>query len=170
MGGSLFLQRRLLAVFCGGFLGALARYFLSTALQSVLGKAWPYDILLINITGALLLAFISTLADAAFLVGATRRLFMNTGFLGAYTTFSSLALGDILLFSQGAWGTALLYLLLSLVGGMLAVISGDWLASRLLRLARPERPIQTQGVPEHIDIQDELYLPVQTEDKEPGIL
>ena len=132
MARTLTPRRRLLAVMAGGFLGAIARYLLSLFVQSHLGKAWPYDILLINITGALALAFVTTLADATFLIGPTRRLFINVGFLGAYTTFSSLALGDILLFVGGKWLPALLYLFLSLIGGVLAVFLGDWLGQRVV--------------------------------------
>jgi len=124
----------------GGFLGAMARYLLSLLVQSHLGKAWPYDILLINITGALVLAFVTTLADATFLIGPTRRLFINVGFLGAYTTFSSLALGSILLFAGGNWFPALLYLFLSLLGGILAVLVGDWLGQWVVGWGRRKPP------------------------------
>ena len=125
-------RRCILAVFCGGFLGTLARYFLSITVQGWLGKGWPYDILLINLSGALLLALVNTLADAIFLFGPTRRLLINTGFMGAYTTFSSLALGDILLFSKGQITPALLYLFVSLLGGLGAILLGDWLGQALL--------------------------------------
>src|SRR5690348_18366623 len=108
--------RRLLAVFCGGFLGTLARYGLSLTIQGALGKGWPFDILFINVTGAFLLAFLTTLADAALFIGLHRRLFFNVGFLGAYTTFSSLALGDVTLFSNQHALLALLYILCSLLG------------------------------------------------------
>jgi CrcB protein len=134
---TLSLRRCLLAVFCGGFLGTLVRYFLSLSIQNWLGKGWPYDILIINLTGALLLALVNTLADATFLVGPTRRLLINTGFMGAYTTFSSLALGDILLFSKGQLIPALLYLALSIAGGLCAVLLGNWLGQRLIALFRP---------------------------------
>ncbi len=97
---SLSARRRIIAVLCGGFFGTITRFALSTIMQGWLGKGWPYDLLLINVTGALLLAFVTTLADATFLVGPTRRLFINVGFLGAYTTFSSLALGDVLLLAH----------------------------------------------------------------------
>jgi fluoride exporter len=131
-------RRRLVAVFCGGFCGTLARYVLSTLLQGWLGKAWPYDILLINITGALILAFVTNLADATLLIGPARRLFINVGFLGAYTTFSSFALGDVLLFSNGHWLPAFLYLFASIMGGILAVLCGDWLGQRFtLLMSRP---------------------------------
>lgn len=133
---TLSASRRILAVLGGGFCGTLARYFISMGVQDWLGKSWPYDILLINLTGALLLAFVTMLADVTFLVGPTRRLFLATGFMGAYTTFSSMALGDMLLFGKGAWLPALLYILLSLAGGIAAILAGDWLGQAFVRRFR----------------------------------
>jgi len=155
------LPRRLLAVFVGGFFGTVTRYLLSIAIQSALGKAWPYDILLINVTGACVLAFITTLADASLFVGPTRRLFLNVGFLGAYTTFSSLALGDVLLFANGRWPLALLYLLLSLAGGIGAVLLGDALGQWCIRQAkrRHVRSVSNAQREDHLDMQDDLLLP-----------
>ncbi len=121
--------RRLLAVAGGGFLGTLARYVLSISIQGYLGKGWPYESLinigLINITGACMLAIFTTCADAAFLIGPTRRLFINVGFVGAYTTFSTFALGDILLMGQGRWLAAFLYLAASIVLGLVAILLGQ---------------------------------------------
>jgi CrcB protein len=129
------LLRSLLVVFCGGFCGTLVRALLSLLLQSWLGNAWPYDVFLINIGGAFLLAFCIVLVESSLFPGPTHHLFINVGFLGAYTTFSSLALGDILLFSQGNWFPALLYLFGSLVGGLLAVFlgqkAGRWTVKRI---------------------------------------
>lgn len=173
MARTLTSRRRLVAVTSGGFLGAISRYLLSLLVQSHLGKSWPYDILLINITGALVLSFVTTLADATFLVGPTRRLFINVGFLGAYTTFSSLALGDVLLFAGGNWLPALLYLFLSLPGGVLAVLVGDWLGQWVVGRTRrnPLRAaIEEQEVSEfaetdpllevsgksHVDLKDDV--------------
>lgn len=166
---TLSLPRRLLAVLAGGFLGTIIRYLLSLLLQDLLGKTFPYDILLINVTGAFVLALITTLADASIWVGPTRRLFINVGFLGAYTTFSSLALGDILLFAKGAWGPALLYLALSLSGGIIAVLLGDLAGQSLLKYrirtkatATPAHTPATQAQSEtaaeeeHLDIQDDV--------------
>ena len=132
MARPLSARRQMLAVFCGGFLGTLLRYIVSIGLQDWLGKSWPYDILLINLSGALLLALLTVLADATFLLGPTRRLLLNVGLLGAYTTFSSLALGALLLFSKGQLLPALLYLVFSLCGGVGAVLLGTWLGQWLL--------------------------------------
>lgn len=133
MAQTLSTRRRLFTVLGGGFLGAIARALLSSYIQAYLGKGWPYDILLINLTGAFLLACITTLADATILIGPTRRLFINVGFLGAYTTFSSLMLGDMLLFFAGKSILALLYLIASIAGGLVAIILGDLLGHLVVR-------------------------------------
>ena len=169
MPGNLSARRRILAVLVGGFFGAFTRYLLSQAIQSWSGKAWPYDILLINLTGAFVLAFVSTLADAAFLIGPTRRLLINTGFLGAYTTFSTLALGDILLLSKGAWIPALIYLLVSICGGIVAVLLGDWLAQQTIRYlhrapAATENALELREPGGHLDIQDDLAFPAKIDE------
>ncbi len=162
--GMLSVRRRWLAVFCGGFVGTLLRSALSMVIQGWWGKSWPYDILLINISGALLLALITTLADATFLIGPTRRLLLNAGCMGAYTTFSSLALGDVLLWSKGQWIPAALYLVLSLVGGVFAVLLGDWLGQKIItrfrhRMGGMSRTKASQTEDEHLDIQDDLLSP-----------
>ncbi|GAC1656496.1 MAG: hypothetical protein NVS4B7_00480 [Ktedonobacteraceae bacterium] len=124
----------------------------------------------INISGALLLAFVTTLADATFLLGPTRRLFINVGLLGAYTTFSSLALGDVLLFTKGHALAAILYLLLSMVGGIMAVLLGDWLGQACVRKVKRSRllpfALDETTPAAHVDVQDDLLLPDHVDELE----
>ncbi len=149
--------RRVAAVLSGGFLGTISRYLLGIVVQHVVGKNWPYDILLINVTGALVLALITVLADAA-LIGTTRRLFINVGFLGAYTTFSSLALGDVQLFAHGQALSALLYLCSSLFGGILAVLLGEWAGLTISKRLKGKPVLDTEIIPaaEDLDLQDDV--------------
>jgi CrcB protein len=155
----------------GGFCGTLARAWLSPLLQACFGKSWPYDILLINLSGALALALAAVLAEATFLIGPTRRLLVAVGFLGAYTTFSSLALGDILLLTAGRWLAAALYLLLSLGGGVAAVLLGIWLGQHCLalrrwwqarrqRLRREARPADLRAIPAQSAVGQAVAEPV----------
>jgi CrcB protein len=178
MPGELALSRRILAVFLGGFLGTIARYLLSQLIQSYLGKGWPYDILLVNLTGAFFLALFTTLADAAMFIGPTRRLFLNVGFLGAYTTFSSLALGDILLTSNDQWLPAFLYLFFSIAGGILAIIlgilSGQWSIKKVKRTFTRQAALEIvvptlQGshTGDHVDIDDDVLYPEEEEAAQP---
>jgi CrcB protein len=171
---TLSARRRILAVLGGGFIGTITRYLLSLVIQNWLGKAWPYDILAINLTGALIFAVVTVLADATFLVGPTRRLLLTTGFLGAYTTFSSLALGDVLLFSKGAWLPALFYLLVSICGGLAAVLAGDWLGQFVVRRFRQEtrktpRLVEPSELVGQLGRQDSLTLPGTTDEFESRI-
>ncbi len=176
MSTTLSTRRRILAVLVGGFFGTITRYLLSIVIQSWLGKNWPYDILIINITGALALALVTTLADDTVLIGPTRRLCINVGFLGAYTTFSTLTLGDVLLANKHQWLLAALYLVASILGGVLAVWLGDWLGQlglrsrrRFILQTRDAARKRTQSLPSlsadgaanetHIDIQDDVLLP-----------
>ena len=177
MSGELSLSRRILAIFLGGFFGTVTRYLLSQWMQSYLGKGWPYDILLINLTGAFFLALFTTLADAAMFIGPTRRLFLNVGFLGAYTTFSSLALGDVLLTSNGQWLPALLYLFFSMTGGILAIILGilsaQWSIKRIKQTFTPQAALEVvvptlQGphTGDHVDIDDDVLYPEEKQGME----
>src|SRR5690348_8507704 len=136
-------RRRLFAVLCGGFCGTIMRYLLSGLIQGYLGKGWPYDILFINLTGAFILSFVTTLAETTLLVGPTRRLFIKVGFLGAYTTFSSLDLGDVLLAANGNTVAALVHLVLSITAGVLAVLLGDTFAQWCVK--RAAHPASSQS-------------------------
>jgi CrcB protein len=142
-----------------------------------LGKAWPSDIFFINLTGALLFAVITALADATILIGPTRRLFLTVGFLGGYTTFSSLALGDVLLFSDRQWLLAFFYLMASLVGGLLAVLLGNvlgqWIVRRVRRASKQagrstgELP-SFSAAPDSLAIQDGLVLADAEQEQKTG--
>lgn len=88
--------------------------------------------LLINLSGALALgALLEGLARRGPDVGRRRalRLALGTGFLGAYTTYSTLALDAVHLFTSGDTTAALGYLGLSLLGGALATMAGIWFAA-----------------------------------------
>jgi protein CrcB len=161
MGITLSARRRILAVFAGGFCGTIARALLSMLIQSRLGNGWPYDILLINLTGAFLIAFFTTLADTTFLIGPTRRLFINVGFLGAYTTFSSLALGDVLQFQKRHWFPGILYLAISIIGGILLVQVGILFAQFCTNHLKSSS--KTMLADTYIDIQDDVLLPDDNE-------
>ncbi len=126
-----------------GALGAGARYGLTIAIQSWLagrgsrgflvanlGATFPLGTLTINVIGCFLLAFLTTL----FLQGAVKedlRLILGTGFLGAFTTFSTFELEAEGLLSNGQWWPASAYILGNLLLGFGAVFLGRAAALRL---------------------------------------
>ncbi len=123
-------------VAAGGVLGALARYGLGLVIPAP--GAWPLPTLVINLSGALALgALLEGLSRRGPDAGNRRvlRLGLGTGFLGAYTTYSTLALDAVHLFSAGAAPAAAGYLAASLLGGAGATIAGIWLGARHHRRA-----------------------------------
>lgn len=115
----------------GGSLGAIARFWVGTAVASRLGARFPYGTFVINITACIIIGFsLEYLGRHVELTPAWRYL-VPTGFVGAYSTFSTfewelfsnLQLGAFLIF-----GT---YLCLSVVLGLVAVWCGVLLAKVL---------------------------------------
>ena len=112
-----------LLVFLGGGIGAALRHGVNLLSARWLGTAFPYATLFENVTGSLLMGLIA--GYFAFKGDAPQhlRLFLTTGILGGYTTFSAFSLDTILLYQRGELGLAALYVILSValsVGGLLA--------------------------------------------------
>jgi fluoride exporter len=120
-----------LAISLGGILGANARYLVALYVAERLGAAFPYGTFIINVTGSLVIGFFLTLITERLTVDPLWRLFFATGFLGAYTTFSTYTYESALLIRAGEYGTGLLYLLGSVVVGMVGVFAGILVAERL---------------------------------------
>jgi CrcB protein len=114
-----------LVVISGGVFGALARLGLSTVLPAPGG--WPLPTFIINLTGAFLLgALLEALVRRGPDAGRLRaiRLLAGTGFMGAFTTYSTLALETNTLLGAGRSTDALLYVAATLIGGSIATVAG----------------------------------------------
>lgn len=122
--------RYVLVVVLGGVPGALARYGLGLALPAPSG--WPLPTLVINLAGAFVLGLLlEALARSGPDRGGRRvlRLLVGTGFIGAFTTYSTFAAESARLLATGRAVDSLAYLAASLVGGTLASGLGIWLGS-----------------------------------------
>jgi CrcB protein len=113
-----------LLVFVGGGLGAMFRHFINTASGRMLGTAFPYHTFFINVSGSIVMGLIA--GYLAFKGGSSQnaRLFLMTGILGGYTTFSAFSLDAALLYERGAIGLALLYVLGSVVLAIAGLFAG----------------------------------------------
>ena len=112
------------AVGSGGFLGANARYFVGLWAAATWGTLFPWGTLLINVVGSFVLGFYLTFVTERFTGRSTTRLLLATGFLGAFTTFSTFSYETIQLLAQGATMVALAYMAASLLLGLTAVVVG----------------------------------------------
>lgn len=128
-------MRRVCIVFLGGGIGAALRGLL-LAWLAPWGTVVPLPVLLANVLGAFLLGIVVVLADETGLLRVETRLFLAVGLLGGFTTFSTLGWGADLLLSHGPGdaGAALVYLVASVMGGIVGVSAGFVAAREMVSL------------------------------------
>lgn len=117
------------AVFAGGGIGAVCRYALSLVFLERYGAGFPYATMAINLVGSLLIGIVSQLA-----VTPLTRTFLAVGLIGGFTTFSTFAFESVTLAGERASFLALLYVCISVVGGLLAAAAGIWIGQRALTM------------------------------------
>lgn len=110
-------------VFSGGCAGGLARYAVNRAWDAPT-YAFPWDTLMVNLTGAFALAVLVVAAARLWPGHGWPRQLLGTGFLGAWTTFSAIAAGTDRLLAHGEVFVGLAYAVASIVGGTLAAAIG----------------------------------------------
>jgi CrcB protein len=113
-----------LIVFVGGGLGAALRHGINILSMRVLGTAFPYATLFENVSGSLVMGLLAGyFAFRSGDVSQQWRLFLTTGILGGYTTFSTFSLDTALLYERGELGLAAFYVAGSValsIGGLFA--------------------------------------------------
>ncbi|MEW6594785.1 MAG: fluoride efflux transporter CrcB [Thermodesulfobacteriota bacterium] len=120
----------ILAICLGGGIGAVLRYLLFLAVQRPSGPNFPTGTLVINLLGCLAIGFLWTLFEGTRLTPGWR-LFLFTGVLGGFTTFSAFGFETLQLWEVGEWRNALLYVALSNGVGLSLVAAGALLARRV---------------------------------------
>ena len=123
---------RILLIALGGALGAVSRYLVSAGIQQALPAALPVGTLVVNLSGSLVIGFLYQLSASA-IIPPTFREFAAIGFLGSYTTFSTLALETNTLMRDGERLMATAYLAATVVGGLLACVAGMTVGRVVLR-------------------------------------
>lgn len=122
---------RFLLICLGGALGTGARFLISSGMARAFGPQFPRGTILINVTGSFLIALVMELSLRTGAVSPGMRLFLATGVMGGYTTYSSFNYETLRLAEDGSYGLAALNLALTVVGCLLAGVLG-LLAARAL--------------------------------------
>lgn len=116
-----------LAIFVGAGLGGVMRHLLNAAVTGWLGSGFPYGILTINVLGSTAMGIVAGWFAFAGEGSSTLKLFLATGILGGFTTFSAFSLDTMLLIERGEPGLAALYVSASVALSVLGLMAGLWL-------------------------------------------
>ena len=117
-------MRTIIGVAVAGAAGALARYGLGGFIADRFPSGFPWDTLIINVSGSLALGFLFVVLTERIAVSAAVRSSITIGFIGAYTTFSTFSLETFRLIEDGAVGLAAVNTAVSLALGLMAVWLG----------------------------------------------
>ena len=114
----------------GSALGGMARFWCTGVMVRLLGEAFPWGTLLVNVVGSLIIGFVfaATEPDGRFATGVEMRHFIMVGLLGGYTTFSAFSLQTLHLLNHGHWLYAGLNVVASVALCLVAVWVGHLLA------------------------------------------
>ena len=91
----------LLAIGTGGFFGAVSRFLLATGVQKLVGSAFPYGTLTVNVLGSFIIGFLFFYFEQT--IAPNQKALLMTGFLGALTTFSTFSLETVLMLQNGLY-------------------------------------------------------------------
>lgn len=119
--------KNILLVIAGSAAGGSVRYITSLVIQSKNNTQFPMGTFMINLIGCFIMGMVYALAARNASNGSDIKLLLATGFCGGFTTFSAFAFENLELFKSGLHLTALVYIILSVVLGILAVVLGTYL-------------------------------------------
>ena len=117
-------MKTLVIIGLGGALGSIGRYLAQFAVAKYVTGTFPLGTLVVNITGCFLIGLFYGIANRYDWMTSEWRLFLITGLCGGYTTFSSYSYEGITLFKLGNYTYFLLYIISSVVLGLLATAAG----------------------------------------------
>ena len=116
-------MKLILMIGVGGFIGSICRYLLSLLIQNKFLSTYPFGTLSVNIIGCFLIGIIYALSDRGHF-SVEWRLFLATGIIGGFTTFSSFSNETVSMLRDAQYGNALLYVSGSVILGLLATFCG----------------------------------------------
>jgi CrcB protein len=113
-----------LLVFVGGGVGSTLRHLINVVCPRWLGTSFPYHTFIINVTGSVIMGLIAGYLAFKGEASQSSRLFLMTGILGGYTTFSAFSLDAALLYERGEIGLAFVYVLGSVALSIVGLFAG----------------------------------------------
>ena len=113
----------------GGFVGTCLRFLVGKMCHAIAVTTFPWGTFVVNVIGSLLIGVFFGLAERGNIISASMNVFLITGFCGGFTTFSSFSDDIYLLLQQRHWALGMVYLVSSIVLGLMMVWAGRGLVS-----------------------------------------
>lgn len=121
---------QIIAIAAGGAIGALLRYWVSSAVHQGFGKTFPYGTLTVNVAGSLLIGILYVVFNERIEASPYLRALLMVGVLGAFTTFSTFSIETLELLQKGDMARAVLNVLLNVI----LCIFAAWMGVLVTRL------------------------------------
>ncbi|MBO0359435.1 fluoride efflux transporter CrcB [Hymenobacter sp. BT186] len=118
------MLRHVILIAFGGGMGSVCRYYGQLLVARYLAHPFPLGTLLVNVLGCLLIGLFYAAAERGTIASPELRLLLTTGFCGGFTTFSTFSYETITLLENGQYGLVLLYVVGSVLLGLLATFAG----------------------------------------------
>ncbi len=117
----------------GGAIGAAARYGVNVTTPKLVGHGFPWATIIVNVAGSFVMGLLIALLALSWNTSQEMRVFLMTGILGGFTTFSAFSLDFAALFERKEYGLAFAYAGGSVVLSLLAVFAGLYLARTVMQ-------------------------------------
>lgn len=116
----------------GGAFGSVCRYLTGILMTRLMGPAFPWGTITVNIVGSFAIGLLTELVARRFDASLEMRLLLVVGILGGFTTFSSFSLDTVALIEKGAVSSAVIYVFASVVVSLMATFAGFAVGRALL--------------------------------------
>ncbi|MDR0982941.1 MAG: fluoride efflux transporter CrcB [Culturomica sp.] len=125
------MTKEIIYIFIGGGIGSALRYLVQVVLhERIVPYNFPWATLVVNLLGSFLIGLFYALSER-FHFSSEVRLFLTAGLCGGFTTFSTFSNDGLALLKDGFYGTFIMYTLISVGIGIIAVVAGGYVGKQL---------------------------------------